>query len=38
LSFPDVKSSPITPTDSDETHHLVLAGTVGLPWNVKAPR
>jgi hypothetical protein len=35
FDFPDVKSSPIVPTVNDETHHLVLAATVGLPWNVK---
>ncbi|HEY8206456.1 MAG TPA: TonB-dependent receptor [Myxococcaceae bacterium] len=35
FDFPDVKSSPETPTVDDETHHLVLAATVGLPWSVK---
>ncbi|MFL5348895.1 MAG: TonB-dependent receptor domain-containing protein [Hyalangium sp.] len=35
FDYPTVKDSPITPTDTDERHRLVLSGIVGLPLEVR---
>ncbi|MDY7228818.1 TonB-dependent receptor [Hyalangium rubrum] len=35
FDYPTVKDSPITPTDTDERHRLVLSGIVGLPLDFK---
>jgi outer membrane receptor protein involved in Fe transport len=36
FDFPTITATPLTPSDSDERHHLVVAGIVGLPMNIKA--
>jgi hypothetical protein len=35
FDYPTVKDSPITPTNTDERHRLVLSGIVGLPLAFK---
>lgn len=36
FDFPTIKDTPLTSSDSDERHHLVLSGIVGLPQGFKA--
>ena len=31
FDFPTIKATPLTPSDSDERHHLVVSGILGLP-------
>lgn len=35
FDYATIKDSPVTPTDSDERHRVVLAGIVGLPWDAR---
>lgn len=36
FDFPTIKDTPMTSSDSDERHHLVLSGILGLPQGFKA--
>ncbi|MEZ4363153.1 MAG: TonB-dependent receptor [Kofleriaceae bacterium] len=36
FDFPTLRDTPLTPGNSDERHHLVVSGIVGLPYAFKA--